>query len=63
MAHLCISNRIIDIFDRKEKTPVLVSRIVLAGGIFQIIIQYNCILFLTCQMLIILIEDNKSYLI
>ena len=33
------------IFDRKEKTPVLVSRIVLAGGIFQIIIQYNCILF------------------
>ena len=45
MAHLCISNRIIDIFDRKEKTPVLVSRIVLAGGIFQIIIQYNCISF------------------
>ena len=45
MAHLCISNHIIDIFDRKEKTPVLVSRIVLAGGIFQIIIQYNCILF------------------
>ena len=45
MAHLCISNRIIDIFDRKEKTPVLVSRIVLAGGIFQIIIQYTCILF------------------
>ena len=45
MADLCISNRIIDIFDRKEKTPVLVSRIVLAGGIFQIIIQYNCISF------------------
>lgn len=45
MAHLCISNHIIDIFDRKEKKPVLVSRIVLAGGIFQIIIQYNCILF------------------
>ena len=45
MADLCISNRIIDIFDRKEKTPVLVSRTVLAGGIFQIIVQYNCIIF------------------
>ena len=62
MADLRISNRIIDIFDRKEKTPVLVSRIVLAGGIFQIIIQYNCIHFLTGQMIVILIKDNKSYL-
>ena len=62
MADLCISNRIIDIFDRKEKTPVLVSRIVLAGGIFQSIIQYNCIHFLTRQMIVILIKDNESYL-
>ena len=62
MADLCISNRIIDIFDRKEKTPVLVSRIVLAGGIFRLLFNTIAFYFLTCQMLMILIEDNKSYL-